>query len=112
MEKVRQFQADFGKQDRPKLSTIGYKPVNIKYIEQFKMNGKTRYYDIDIDLETSSSKDDIISVLPNVIRELKLPMDRGFYMYQEDKIVAEKILNFLQKRVNVKSLKIRKLVLQ
>jgi hypothetical protein len=125
-QKASAFQENFGKDEqplllekkkikrveRPQFSTKGYKTVDIRYFGQFDVNGKTIYYDVDIDLETSSSKDDIVSELDDVVKTLNLPMDRGFYRYQKDKTVNEKMLNIFKKRVDVKSLKIKKLLLQ
>jgi len=74
--------------------------------------GKKTYYQINFEIIAEINEDDIIALLQESMDYMDLPMKKGFYIYNGDKSVDEKMLSFFKSKGTVKSLKITKLVIQ
>ena len=123
LKKAGAFQESFGKDEaqpilkakkikRPQMSTKKHKTINFTQIDVIKINEKRRYCDINIDLETTSSKKDTITLLLEAIISLNLPMDKGFYMYRGEQDIPKKLLYYLKSKSDTKSIHVNKLILQ
>lgn len=116
-KKASAFQENFGKDERPllfrgKKATKAYETINLTRVDVVEIHKKRRYCDINIDLETTASKDDILELLLDSIVALDLPMDKGFYMYRGEEDLSKKLLAHLKKKIDIKSIQIKKLLLQ
>ncbi len=126
LKKARAFQKDFGKDDgrptlkevkpqrsqRPQLSNKEYKTVNLTRVDIVEIDGKRIYCDINIDLETTSSQEEMIELMQKAIIYLNIPTDKGYYIYQDEEAIYNKLLDYLKNKSDIKSLKIKKFILQ